>query len=201
MSGIEPYIHKLQKQISTQYTVDQSAVDLLVRFIIKHLSYDMFELWIVISEKENHHTLKTKTLIQAIETLFPLDLVKLSISAGMHSVERYKLFSKNSKYKRYSRSHRAGLEFNSNFFANMLKKKYNRVSNTSVVFFTSVIEFVSTMILENSIEVASCDDRTVINEIYLRRGLFGDNTDPNNVNVWVSGDESLKKLAHNIGFY
>lgn len=200
MPGIESYIHKLQKQISTQYTVDQSAVDFLVRFI-KHLSHDLIELLIVISKKECRHALEIKTLIQAIESLFPLDLVKLSISAGMHSVERYKLFSKNSKYKRYSRSHRAGLEFNSIFFANILKKKYNRVSNTSVVFFTSVIEFISTMILENGEEAASCDERNVIDVNDLRRGIFGDNTDPNNVNIWMSGDESLKKLAHHIGFY
>ena len=200
MPCIEPYIHKLQKQISTEYTVDQSAVDFLVRFI-KHLSYDMFELWNVISEKEKRHALETKTLIQAIETLFPLDLIKLSISAGMHSVERYKLFLKNSKYKRYSRSYRAGLQFNSNFFAKMLKKKYNRVSNTSVMFFTSVIEFVSTMILENAIEAASCDERTVINMNDLRRGIFGDNYDPSTNHTWMSGDESLKKLAHHIDIY
>jgi hypothetical protein len=54
--------------------------------------------------------------------------------------------------------------------------------------------------IENAIEAASCDERTTITDHDVYRGIFGDETDPNHVVSWMSGDEYLKTLACRVNF-
>jgi hypothetical protein len=191
------YVEKLQKIISSNLEMDNSAVETVISFVqlvnqnlLVELENDRLSNVTPQTEKKPKTTIQQ--VIIAVEKLFPDGLQKLSISAGTCAVERYKLFLKNSKFKRYSKSKRAGLVFP------ITTTKH--FSAPCSVFYVAILEFLATVMIENAIEAASCDERTTITDHDVYRGIFGDETDPNHVVSWMSGDEYLKTLACRVNF-
>jgi len=153
--SFEVYIHKLLKQVFLKNEITHNAKSQLNSVLCNICKY-------IILHSIDKKTVNNKDIICILHTILSGELLKNCIIEGEKAVNNFANFVKNDENKkRVSKQYKANIIFSPSIIDKIFKNEI-KISNSSKIFISAVLEYLTFEILDLSIIFCKDDNRSRI---------------------------------------